>query len=182
MYCQLLAWLGPMFQCNCYRPSVQCLWSALPATPSSSRHADTERPRNRAGGRDAAVPALVLGLGNPGKRYEKTRHNVGAMLLEALLSDSSAFKGWRRSDGAWVAAGTLGAAAVLLAQPMTPMNLSGENPHSTCREPNRRPLSLTRIVCMVCRTGCGRACAAVQPAFLSHPGRARRPRSRSRSC
>ena len=127
-------------------------------------------------------PLLVLGLGNPGKRYEKTRHNVGAMLLEALLSDSSAFKGWRRSDGAWVAAGTLGAAAVLLAQPMTPMNLSGENPHSTCREPNRRPLSLTRIVCMVRRTGCGRACAAVQPAFLSHPGRARRPRSRSRSC
>ena len=29
MYCQLLAWLGPMFQCNCYRPPVQCFPGSL---------------------------------------------------------------------------------------------------------------------------------------------------------
>ena len=86
---------------------------------------------------------LVLGLGNPGRRYERTRHNVGAMLLESILAGRPAFSSWRRSDGAWVAAGTLGAAAVVVAQPMTPMNLSGRAAAAIAR---RHALPISRIL------------------------------------
>ena len=95
-------------------------------------------------GEQAPPPSLlILGLGNPGKRYERTRHNVGAMLLESILAVRPAFSSWRRSDGAWVAAGTLGAAAVVVAQPMTPMNLSGRAAAAIAR---RHALPISRIL------------------------------------
>ena len=109
--------------------------------PPSSKRKD---PAAAQEGEQATPPSLlVLGLGNPGKRYERTRHNVGAMLLESILAGRPAFSSWRRSDGAWVAAGTLGAAAVVVAQPMTPMNLSGRAAAALAR---RHALPLSRIL------------------------------------
>ena len=109
--------------------------------PPSSKRKD---PAAAQEGEQATPPSLlVLGLGNPGKRYERTRHNVGAMLLESILAGRPAFSNWRRSDGAWVAAGALGAAAVVVAQPMTPMNLSGRAAAALAR---RHALPLSRIL------------------------------------
>jgi len=69
---------------------------------------------------DAASPSLrlVVGLGNPGARYARTRHNVGFRLVEQLAGDAP----WRDFEG-------LGqvcrAGELWLAKPMTYMNDSG---------------------------------------------------------
>jgi PTH1 family peptidyl-tRNA hydrolase len=65
---------------------------------------------------------LLVGLGNPGREYRDTRHNVGFMLLDRLASAARAEfrseKGWR--------AEVARAADVLLVKPQTFMNLSGQ--------------------------------------------------------
>lgn len=67
---------------------------------------------------------LVVGLGNPGSRFEGTRHNAGTMVVEALAEREGI-----RLQGSKHAASTariqLGAAPVLLAVPDTSMNESG---------------------------------------------------------
>lgn len=69
---------------------------------------------------------LIVGLGNPGKDYEKTRHNVGFMAVDELAEkmnirfDRNKFKGK-------VAEGRIGAQKVVLLKPQTFMNLSGES-------------------------------------------------------
>ena len=68
---------------------------------------------------------LVVGLGNPGPNYAKTRHNVGFMVADILAARmGSAFKVHKKS-GAEVAAGRLGGRPVLLAKPRVYMNESG---------------------------------------------------------
>ena len=64
---------------------------------------------------------LVVGLGNPGPEYEKTRHNVGFRLADRLVGEADSF--WKDFKGLGVAAkhGDL-----WVAKPMTFMNLSGE--------------------------------------------------------
>ena len=61
---------------------------------------------------------LVVGLGNPGPRYVRTRHNVGFRLVEKLAGDEA----WRDFQGLGL---TCRAAGLLLAKPMTFMNESG---------------------------------------------------------
>lgn len=68
---------------------------------------------------------LVVGLGNPGPNYAKTRHNVGFMVADVLadrLGDS--FKVHKKS-GAEVATGRLAGRPVVLAKPRVYMNESG---------------------------------------------------------
>ncbi|HEY2374403.1 MAG TPA: aminoacyl-tRNA hydrolase [Gemmatimonadaceae bacterium] len=67
---------------------------------------------------------VIVGLGNPGKEYERTRHNVGWWVLDHL-ADVWRFEGWRRDGDARVASGQVGAASVRLVKPQTYMNLSG---------------------------------------------------------
>ena len=68
---------------------------------------------------------LVVGLGNPGPQYAKTRHNVGFMVADLLAARMGAsFKAHKRS-GAEVATGRLGGRPVVLAKPRTYMNESG---------------------------------------------------------
>lgn len=67
-----------------------------------------------------------IGLGNPGKEYELTRHNVGFMAIDQLIASAggSALKRERGvvEHGRYSVEGT----AVVLAKPLTYMNLSGQ--------------------------------------------------------
>ncbi len=68
---------------------------------------------------------LVVGLGNPGPQYAKTRHNIGFMVVDLLAARIGApFKVHKRS-GAEVATGRLSHRPVVLAKPRCYMNESG---------------------------------------------------------
>lgn len=70
-------------------------------------------------------PLLVVGLGNPGPKYRETRHNIGFLVVEELARRL----GWTFAPGAgrWrEAAAPGGDGALVLMQPLTYMNLSGE--------------------------------------------------------
>ncbi len=72
-----------------------------------------------------AEPLLVVGLGNPGPNYAKTRHNLGFMVADILADRiGSDFKVHKKS-GAEVTTGRLGNRAVVLAKPRVYMNESG---------------------------------------------------------
>ena len=69
---------------------------------------------------------LIVGLGNPGAEYAKTRHNAGFLLVEKLAGQwRSEWKNERKFH-ARVSRAAHAGKAVLLAQPQTFMNLSGE--------------------------------------------------------
>ena len=70
------------------------------------------------------MPALVVGLGNPGGEYSRTRHNVGWMVLDEL-ERRGRFSRERRQGQARVREGTLDGMDVVTARPTTYMNLSG---------------------------------------------------------
>src|SRR5829696_339241 len=67
---------------------------------------------------------LIVGLGNPGKEYEWSRHNLGFMLIEKIASDEGIAVG-RRECSSLVGRGEIEAAITKLAKPQTFMNLSG---------------------------------------------------------
>ncbi len=67
---------------------------------------------------------VIVGLGNPGKEYERTRHNVGWWVVDHL-ADVWHFAGWRKAGAARTSRGTLGGVKVRLGKPQTYMNLSG---------------------------------------------------------
>jgi PTH1 family peptidyl-tRNA hydrolase len=67
---------------------------------------------------------LLVGLGNPGARYARSRHNIGFMILERLAR-AHALKFTRQRFQAEIAEGSIKNARVLLARPQTFMNLSG---------------------------------------------------------
>ncbi|MGH7714151.1 MAG: aminoacyl-tRNA hydrolase, partial [Gemmatimonadaceae bacterium] len=68
---------------------------------------------------------LVVGLGNPGREYEGTRHNVGWLLLDHLAQRWQ-LDDWRRDGEARVADARFGNMRVRLLKPLTYMNLSGQ--------------------------------------------------------
>jgi PTH1 family peptidyl-tRNA hydrolase len=69
---------------------------------------------------------IVCGLGNPGREYERHRHNIGFMVVERLAERArAAFD--RQKFEAEMAQGTLGQEKVLLLKPQTFMNLSGKS-------------------------------------------------------
>jgi PTH1 family peptidyl-tRNA hydrolase len=68
---------------------------------------------------------LIVGLGNPGREYEMTRHNLGFMLIDRLFERASGRR-FRAESSAKVAEITLASQRVLLAKPETYMNLSGD--------------------------------------------------------
>jgi len=69
---------------------------------------------------------VIVGLGNPGREYERTRHNVGWWVVDHL-ADVWRFDGWKRDGDAKVASGTVSGVRVRLVKPQTFMNLSGES-------------------------------------------------------
>jgi len=68
---------------------------------------------------------LVVGLGNPGQEYEKTRHNLGFMVLDELAARCNV-KTFKTKHRALLEKSTLDGKDVLLAKPQTFMNNSGE--------------------------------------------------------
>ena len=82
---------------------------------------------------------LIVGLGNPGERYEWTRHNLGFMLVDLLARQSDAQV--RRAEcRALVGRAELEGRAVELVKPQTYMNLSGESVACLLRKrPTLRP-------------------------------------------
>ncbi len=69
---------------------------------------------------------LIVGLGNPGKKYEKTRHNVGFDVIDELAMTNSIPMTQRKAK-AFIGSGTIAGEKVLLAKPQTYMNLSGDS-------------------------------------------------------
>ena len=67
---------------------------------------------------------VILGLGNPGRQYEATRHNVGWWLLDHLAGVWR-FDGWKRDGEAMVTTATVHGTRVRMIKPLTYMNLSG---------------------------------------------------------
>src|SRR3990167_3185232 len=70
---------------------------------------------------------LIIGLGNPGKSYEKTRHNAGAWFLEALAQSHHTNLKLEKKFSAFFAQTTIDQHHCYLAIPTTFMNLSGES-------------------------------------------------------
>ena len=73
----------------------------------------------------APITHIVVGLGNPGREYEGTRHNVGFMALDKIASEAGATVS-RLRFRALCGEGMLGGKRVLFMKPQTYMNLSGE--------------------------------------------------------
>ena len=67
---------------------------------------------------------LIIGLGNPGSRYRKTRHNIGFMVLEKLAARWEVDLKHKSFDALWNR-GKIAGKNVILAMPQTYMNLSG---------------------------------------------------------
>ena len=68
---------------------------------------------------------LLVGLGNPGAKYARNRHNIGFMAVDAI-ADGHGFAPWRQRFRGEAAEGRLGAEKVLLLKPGTFMNRSGD--------------------------------------------------------
>lgn len=70
---------------------------------------------------------VVVGLGNPGKQYEETRHNAGFMVVERLAKAWGVEGKHEPRFEAMVGEGRLGTEKVILVEPLTFMNLSGRS-------------------------------------------------------
>lgn len=68
---------------------------------------------------------LIVGLGNPGKQYENTRHNVGFDAIDVLV-DEYRISSSGKQHKAMYGKGVIEGKKVILAKPLTYMNLSGE--------------------------------------------------------
>lgn len=68
---------------------------------------------------------MIIGLGNPGKQYEMTRHNVGFHAIDLLAEQLSAPPAQTKFNGLFTTA-RIGTEKVMLVKPLTYMNLSGE--------------------------------------------------------
>ncbi|TSD99764.1 aminoacyl-tRNA hydrolase [Skermania sp. ID1734] len=74
----------------------------------------------------ATGPALVVGLGNPGPQYERTRHNVGFLVADVLAGRVGAKFNAHKKSGSDVVQARFGDRAVVIAKPRSYMNLSGK--------------------------------------------------------
>ena len=69
---------------------------------------------------------VIVGLGNPGKKYENTRHNAGFMAIDAI-ADKYGISVKEKKHKALCGSGVIEGQKVLLVKPETYMNLSGES-------------------------------------------------------
>jgi peptidyl-tRNA hydrolase, PTH1 family len=75
---------------------------------------------------------LVVGLGNPGSRYARNRHNIGFMAVDAIARRYR-YSGWRSRFKGELGEGSIAGVRVLLLRPHSFMNASGESVGETAR-------------------------------------------------
>jgi PTH1 family peptidyl-tRNA hydrolase len=88
---------------------------------------------------------LIVGLGNPGREYERTRHNVGFMVVDAFAR-THRIPVTRRDFRALAGDGRVGGTRVFLLKPQTFMNNSGQSVAAFLRQ---KPLPLSDIMVVV---------------------------------
>jgi PTH1 family peptidyl-tRNA hydrolase len=76
-------------------------------------------------GKDASDVLMIVGLGNPGKEYERTRHNVGFEVVDAFARQYG-IEVKKKKFGGIVGDGMIGDTKILLVKPQQYMNLSGQ--------------------------------------------------------
>ena len=85
---------------------------------------------------------IVVGLGNPGSRYQPTRHNIGFALVDRLAKQSCADWNFSDQEHSYVADVVLMGQNCLLAKPQTYMNDSGRAVKKLCEYRNCDPSAL----------------------------------------
>ncbi|MCY1005012.1 aminoacyl-tRNA hydrolase [Nannocystis pusilla] len=73
------------------------------------------------------APWLLVGLGNPGARYARTRHNIGFMAVDAWCDKATSSPSWSEKWKAQVATIGTGSSRVVALKPQTFMNRSGQS-------------------------------------------------------
>lgn len=91
-------------------------------------------------------PVLVTCLGNPGKRYEYTRHNMGFLVGQALVKELGCSLQHNKDLMGDFAQGFLGDVKVMVLLPTTYMNLSGQALRK-CRDFFKLPINGCMVVC-----------------------------------
>lgn len=77
---------------------------------------------------------LIVGLGNPGRKYVDTPHNLGYALADKIAEKISARFAKRKKCFSSVAEGAFDGARIVVAKPLTPMNSSGDAVRALMRE------------------------------------------------
>ena len=85
---------------------------------------------------------LFVGLGNPGAKYARNRHNIGFMALDQIAQDHG-FAPWKSKFQGQLTEGRLGGDKVLLLKPETFMNLSGQSVGEAMRFYKLTPADVT---------------------------------------
>ncbi len=75
---------------------------------------------------------LIVGLGNPGAKYARNRHNIGFMALDMIAADHG-FAPWKGKHNGSVSEGRFGSARAVLLKPETFMNNSGQSVQAAMR-------------------------------------------------
>jgi PTH1 family peptidyl-tRNA hydrolase len=90
---------------------------------------------------------IIVGLGNPGKKFEKTRHNLGFLVIENLKLKIKNFSDWKyeKKFKAEISRGRIGNKKIILAKPQTFMNESGKSVKLLTRSYTLEPKNLIVI-------------------------------------
>lgn len=93
---------------------------------------------------------LIIALGNPGPQYERTRHNFGFLVAESILAlaadrKSMGLKTLQAAGDFELYSLTLGGKSVLLAKPLTFMNLSGRAAARICGRQGIDPKDIVAV-------------------------------------
>ncbi len=110
----------------------------------------------------------IIGLGNPGARYESTRHNVGFEVVE-YIARQKGIKIQKMKHKALIGECTIGTEKVLLIKPQTYMNLSGEAVRSIM-EFYKIPLSHIMVIYDDVDLSCGQVRIRMQGSSGTHNG------------
>ncbi len=91
-------------------------------------------------------PFLIVGLGNPGKEYSRTRHNLGFMVVD-LLAEKYRLEFAKGKGPYYFTKLQIGGATVILVKPLTFMNLSGRAVAAALRDFDIEALEKLLVIC-----------------------------------